>query len=89
VRVEVFPSEGGVHVAVADSGPGFPDPPADGSDRLSSNARSPRRALGLLIVDGIVRQYEGRIEIGRSDLGGALVSTWLPAFSQRHGGLTP
>ena len=88
VRVEVTPSEGGVTVTVGDSGPGFPEPPADGEARLSGNAKTPRRALGLLIVDGIVRQYEGRIDIGRSDLGGARVSAWIPSFPQRRGGAT-
>jgi two-component system, NtrC family, sensor histidine kinase HydH len=87
-RVEVAPSEGGVTVIVADSGPGFPEQPVGGEARLSANSKTPRRALGLLIVDGIVRQYEGTIDIGRSDLGGALVSAWLPSFSQRRGGTT-
>jgi signal transduction histidine kinase len=88
VRVEVAPFEGGVTVTVADSGPGFPEQLPDDSARLSANAKTPRRALGLLIVDGIVRQYEGTIDIGRSDLGGARVSAWLPSFAQRRGGAT-
>jgi signal transduction histidine kinase len=52
---------------VGDSGPGF------------GAASSGVASLGLTIADRLMRAHGGRIEFGRSELGGALVRLLLPA----------
>jgi two-component system osmolarity sensor histidine kinase EnvZ len=52
---------------ISDSGPGF--------GAASSGAAS----LGLTIAERLMRAHGGRIEFGRSELGGALVRLLLPA----------
>jgi two-component system osmolarity sensor histidine kinase EnvZ len=52
---------------IGDSGPGF------------GAAASGAASLGLSIADRLMRAHGGRIEFGRSELGGALVRLLLPA----------
>jgi signal transduction histidine kinase len=90
VDLRVGPTEGGAIVTMEDSGPGFP-PHSDPAWSTSRPDEAPRRALGLLIVDGIVRQCHGQIDVGRSRLGGANVRIWLPHRRDegRHQSLNP
>lgn len=64
---------------IDDDGPGFP---ADAQDLLGRGVRAdtqkPGQGIGLAAVNEIVKVYEGMIELGRSDRGGARVSVRLP-----------
>jgi signal transduction histidine kinase len=73
-------SEPGVSVTVTDQGEGIPP---ELHDRVFTRFwRSGRRGgtgLGLYIVRGLVEAHGGRIELGRSDSGGAVFRFVLPA----------
>ncbi len=71
----------GLHLRVADDGPGIEPEALDRitarGSRLDENR--PGHGLGLAIVNDIVSQYEGRIEFSRDpQLGGLRVSLQLP-----------
>ena len=80
VRISARTEDGWLHLDIADDGPGLP---ADGlGSVLQRGARADTRiegqGIGLAVVDEIVRAYEGRLEGGTSELGGALLSVILP-----------
>jgi len=71
----------GCHIVVEDDGPGVSDTEAAGlavrGIRLDEGR--PGHGLGLAIVNDIVEQYGGRLQLGRSlALGGLRVDVWLP-----------
>jgi signal transduction histidine kinase len=66
VHARIFGSDATVSVVVEDDGPGF--------------GRIPRvHGIGLRSVMHLVREAGGRLDVGRSTLGGALVRVTLPA----------
>lgn len=67
VVVTVGQADDAARISVADSGPGFLHGPAGSA------------ALGLGIVDRLVRRQAGRVEVGSSAMGGAEVTILLPA----------
>jgi signal transduction histidine kinase len=73
--------DSGVSIEVADSGPGIS---ADQRSAVLDRFARPgaRHAggtgLGLAIVRAVAEAHGGRVEIGTSRLGGAVVSVWLP-----------
>ena len=79
-HIEVSLKPGG-SIHVADDGPGIAE---DDSPHLvrrlwrADLRRSDGAGLGLSIVQRIVDAHRGRLEIGRSSLGGALFSVYLP-----------
>lgn len=78
VRVENFSDADGSHVYVDDSGPGVAP---DQRDRLFEpffTTKAQGSGLGLPISHAIVSQHGGRIEMGRSVLGGARFEVVLP-----------
>jgi len=81
VRVAV---DDAVRIHVDDDGPGIPDEERDSillPFRRGAEARSldPRGAgLGLPIAARVARAHDGRLELGRSPLGGARVTLTLP-----------
>jgi len=66
VLLAVWSTETHVRLEVADSGPGF--------GRGTAGAAG----LGLSIVQATVRRFGGEVEVGKSELGGALVAVLLP-----------
>jgi len=66
VLVAVWSTDTHVRLDVADSGPGF--------GRGTAGAAG----LGLTIVQATARRFGGEVEVGKSELGGALVSVLLP-----------
>ncbi|MGZ4437880.1 MAG: sensor histidine kinase [Nocardioidaceae bacterium] len=76
VEVELTSSVDALHLRVGDSGPGLPDDlVAQVFERGWSTKPSDGpvgRGLGLALVVQAVRRYDGRVEVGRSELGGAL-----------------
>ncbi len=86
VRVAVGPGDGGVRIAVSDTGQGIPRedlPRVFERFYQVDKARGPRRGtgLGLAITAEIVRAHGGRI---RADSGGpgqgTTITVWLPAI---------
>jgi two-component system sensor histidine kinase PhoQ len=76
VRVSASAVQGALHVSVEDDGPGIA--PESAQDILERGTRAdesvPGHGIGLAVVRDIVDAYGGRIEIGRSALGGAAVT---------------
>ena len=82
VRVRVSAQRkagGGVLLRVEDDGPGMDE--ADAARLLARGARAdtlhPGQGIGLAVVAQIAADYGGRVDIGRSELGGAQVEVHL------------
>lgn len=76
LRVTLTASSGRVSLVVEDAGPGIPDAARDPRRRAPRPPGS--TGLGLDIVRRNVERVGGRVEVGRSPLGGALVRLSLP-----------
>ena len=78
---EPAPGTGTFQLIVEDDGPGLPEDRRE--EVLKRGARldesAPGSGLGLSIVEELARAYGGRVELGRSALGGLKVEVWLPA----------
>jgi signal transduction histidine kinase len=78
---EPSPGTGTLRLIVEDDGPGLPEDRRE--EVLKRGARldesAPGSGLGLSIVDELARAYGGRVELGRSTLGGLKVEVRLPA----------
>ncbi len=75
VLVQLAGTPTALRLRVADSGPGLPD---DVTERVFERGWSTKvadgpvgRGLGLALVAQAVRKYDGRLAVGRSELGGA------------------
>jgi two-component system sensor histidine kinase PhoQ len=70
-------------LVVSDDGPGIPDNAVQ--ELLQRGTRLdesiPGHGIGLAIVKEIAESYGGKLEIGRSELGGAEISVRIPASS--------
>ena len=88
VRVSVRQQGGGALFCVEDAGPGIPEEKWEEifTSFATSGKAGPdgRRGvgLGLTICRAVVQAHGGHIEAGRSDLGGAKFSFWLPMEEQ-------
>jgi two-component system sensor histidine kinase PhoQ len=80
VRVRAALQDATLTIQVEDDGPGVAPPRAQ--EVLERGVRAdesvPGQGIGLAVVRDIVAAYDGRIEIGHSDLGGARVALTLP-----------
>lgn len=65
-----------VGIVIEDDGEGIPEPEREQVLRRGArrDQQLPGQGIGLSVVDEIVRLYQGTLEIGESDLGGARVS---------------
>lgn len=74
-------NSGELVLQIEDDGPGFPEEAGRLLQRfVRADSQVPGQGLGLAAVAEIVRAYEGRIELGRSDeLSGARVTVTIPA----------
>jgi two-component system sensor histidine kinase PhoQ len=67
-----------LQVQVDDDGPGFPAEAANLLERgARADTKTPGQGIGLGAVAELVRVYEGSIQLGRSELGGARVEVQL------------
>ena len=83
VEVRVTGTDDALHVRVSDSGAGLPAALADRvfeRDWSTKTADGPvGRGLGLALVAQAVRRYDGRIDVGTSELGGAVFDVRIGA----------
>lgn len=87
VRAKISYREDGIHgrpafiIAVDDDGPGMPkeslNEALERGKRLDES--QPGSGLGLSIVQDIVSEYGGDLQLGESDLGGLCVAIYLPS----------
>ncbi|MDX1571142.1 MAG: ATP-binding protein [Xanthomonadales bacterium] len=70
----------GIRILVEDDGPGIAEDEVERVVRrgVRGDEQVPGHGIGLAIVGEIVDMYGGRIDIGRSDLGGARVTVEFP-----------
>lgn len=79
VLVSAKRNDGGVEVAVTDTGPGIPvDLLPNVFDRFVKGGRSTGSGLGLAIARDLVVAHGGRISAANSPAGGARIVFWLP-----------
>jgi two-component system sensor histidine kinase PhoQ len=80
IRVTASLNAGGLILKVEDDGPGIS--PEDAQRVLQRGARAdqavPGQGIGLAVTRDIVEAHDGRIVIGRSELGGAAITLLLP-----------
>ena len=83
VAVQVKPNTTGepatLRITISDDGPGIP---ADVGERITGRGirldeQVPGQGIGLAVVRELVEAYEGRLEIGESERGGAAVTVEL------------
>ncbi|MEB3321848.1 MAG: CHASE domain-containing protein [Synechococcaceae cyanobacterium] len=67
-----------VEVAVEDDGPGFPAGITSIDQVLLASAKPEGTGIGLFVVGCAMRNHEGSVHLGRSELGGARVTLRLP-----------
>lgn len=87
VEVSLTQDQNLLKLSVADDGPGFSDalkaralePFVRGDKARNLNAQG--HGMGLALCHSIVSHYRGRIEIGRSRLGGAQIDVVLPILA--------
>ncbi len=70
----------GLSISIEDDGPGIPEELRERVLRRGERGDQnlPGQGLGLTLADEILRLYGGRLEIGRSDLGGARIGLYFP-----------
>lgn len=78
VRISAARTQKKLLLTVEDNGPGFPDQAENLLERgVRADSRTPGQGIGLASVAEIVKAYEGSIELGRSELGGARIALKL------------
>lgn len=78
VQVSLVEREGSLELAVDDSGPGVSDEVASRIFEPFFTTKASGSGLGLSIVNAIIVQHGGSLEIRRSDMGGAQFVVVLP-----------
>ena len=91
IEISARATEGGIEVAVADTGPGInPDDLPHIFERFYRDDRSPTRrsggtGLGLSITRKLVEAHGGRIGVESVPGQGTRFAFWLPAGGRKHG----
>lgn len=79
VRVRFTREAGEEVIEVDDDGPGFPDDAQELLQRgVRADTQKPGQGIGLAAVYEVVKAYEGRIVLARSEWGGGRVTVRLP-----------
>lgn len=79
VRVRFTREAGEEVIEVDDDGPGFPDDAQELLQRgVRADTQKPGQGIGLAAVYEVVKAYEGRILLARSEWGGGRVTVRLP-----------
>jgi len=85
VQISLTSSNGEIHLAIADGGPGLPTRAyVEGRQHFQRFDKSRSRetggsGLGMSIMSGIITEHGGSLELGVSKLGGLLLEITLPA----------
>ncbi|WP_047396848.1 MULTISPECIES: ATP-binding protein [Chitinibacter] len=79
VELRLFAAREQLTIVVSDDGRGFVDTSAPLQRGVRLDERVAGHGIGLAVVADIVQAYGGRIELGRSGLGGASVTLVFPA----------
>lgn len=79
VLVSVRPEAGRLVFSIEDDGPGIDDVAGALARGIRLDESTPGTGIGLPVAKELVELYEGSLEIGRSDLGGARIRVALPA----------
>lgn len=78
IRVSARYAERTLHVAIEDDGPGFPPDAQKLLQRgVRADSHTPGQGIGLGAVAEMAAAYDGTVELGRSELGGAKVELAL------------
>lgn len=77
IRLFRHPEE--IEIRIGDTGPGIPE--ADIAELLLRSSKAEGTGLGLFIVQTTLENHGGRLEIGRSPLGGAEIRLFFPKGS--------
>jgi CHASE1-domain containing sensor protein len=78
VRISLRRSTHWVDLVVADDGPGFALEPVDLDRLLMASTKKQGAGIGLYVVRCVMENHKGKLEIGRSSLGGAKVRLRFP-----------
>lgn len=83
VQISAIHDERYLHLVVEDDGPGIADHKREDVFRRGQRADTlqPGQGLGLAIVADIIEQYQGKITVGDSPLGGAKIDIF---FAREH-----
>lgn len=84
------PFDGGVELAVADSGEGMSEEVRRRIFEPFFSTRSPlRTGLGLSVVHGIVGRHRGRVEVASEEGRGTTMRVWLPTAAAASPAVAP
>jgi len=78
VRISLKRSTRWVDLVVADDGPGFAPEPVDLDRLLMASTKRQGTGIGLYVVRCAMENHKGKLEVGRSSLGGAEVRLRFP-----------
>jgi two-component system sensor histidine kinase PhoQ len=78
VVVTVWREAAGLNIRLDDDGPGFSDTQSILQLHVRADEQVPGHGVGLAVVNDLVASHEGRLLLGRSDLGGARLHIVLP-----------
>ncbi len=79
IQVTINGTEDGIKIYVEDSGPGFPKENREDFFQPFFTTKTKGTGLGLAIVKRLSEAMNGRIHIGSSNLGGAMIQVFIPA----------
>jgi signal transduction histidine kinase len=87
IRIDPDPAGGHLRISVSDTGPGIPEDKRSAIFEPYYTTKTRGGGLGLWIVQQIVLAHHGRISVGTSTLGGAMISLAIPLSlpDKRHG----
>jgi len=81
IRVKLIPLNGNeISMTIEDDGPGLSDEEIEAARKrgMRLDEQKPGSGLGLSIVEDILKEYGGKLQMGRSDLGGLKAIVVLP-----------
>jgi two-component system, OmpR family, sensor histidine kinase PhoQ len=79
VAATVSREDGSLRIRVEDDGPGFSDTEAILQLHVRMDEKVPGHGVGLAVVNDLVASHQGRLELSRSQWGGARLDIVLPA----------
>jgi two-component system sensor histidine kinase PhoQ len=78
VAVRIWTEPNGLHLRIADDGPGFADQQAGLTRRLRLDEQVPGHGIGLAVVRDLLASHHGTLTLSRSSWGGAQIDLLLP-----------